>query len=282
MDGAGSTWPRSRASSASSFRCRPLSSLTSSPPLQSSTCSSTPGGTGKQAAHQDTAMPPNMKRPACDPILCLTILSCRAQLGSSKPRSDVDSVSTPVSAALAPGALQWRPGPSAGTMPGKPAASWSYSPAGSVAVTSTKRVAGGAAALRGATCSANAAASPAHSGVSVTPATASNLAIKAAALLQKRHMTATLYQLDDNRANRRACDCAFIRVAMFVAHTRQRAMLLPRIRHTECQQQCRLSTLHVRLQVSEPALSSRLPSSSTTTAQVSQTSGWMLPAEAQF
>jgi hypothetical protein len=46
IDGTGSTWPRSRASSASSFRCRPLSSLMSSPPLQSSTCSSTPGGKG--------------------------------------------------------------------------------------------------------------------------------------------------------------------------------------------------------------------------------------------
>ncbi len=60
-----------------------------------------------------------------------------------------------------PGALRCRPGPSAGTMPGNSACRCSYSGAGSVAVTSTKRAAEGAASRSGATCSANAAASPA-------------------------------------------------------------------------------------------------------------------------
>lgn len=67
----------------------------------------------------------------------------------------------PVPLSCPPGALQCSPGPSAGTSPGKGPASESYSAAGSVAVTSTKRVVGGAASWKGATCSANAAVSPA-------------------------------------------------------------------------------------------------------------------------
>lgn len=103
----------STANSAAALRWNPLSSLTSSPPLQSTSCSVMPG-VGAQGGRQVGRTPwvgGRCKREvaAADPSRPCTALSCKASSPQEGPRS---------SAGL-PGAVRCRPGPNAATRPGK-------------------------------------------------------------------------------------------------------------------------------------------------------------------